>query len=497
MSKSGSGVKFFLLSFLLLITSLFAGVVITFGGLKATIITAGILAGVVFLLLPLNYIFWILFVLTFFVIGQTQYFLGLKQSLWIPYLITLGLFFRIPLEFIRSNNNSGKRAQLPIEIILALLFVFFVVSSSVLNLSPIFQFIVSIKNYVAFWSLLILFYISRDVLEAPAEKVWSLLKYVVLFQIPLVFYQYFFVASKRSIQGGRGVAWDAVVGGFGGDPEGGGASGTLAYFVVLGLCWAMIRWQNKLSGFFPVIGYLLVSVLLMVMAEIKVVIILLPIAVMVVFRGEIIKRPWIFFGGLIISLVVLALVLQAYQVVQYKGTHKESDLLDMFTQAFSYSFDPSLINMATGEMGRMAAFTFWWEYTGWTDFFHAIIGYGSGASRSLSSFAVGELASRFSFRIDRSSAVQILWDTGLLGLLSYISILFFSILKAIKLAKRKLLESHSKTRLEISIVGLVLMLFMLPYGRDTLEVPAMQLILVLLLANVMLVNLKPSKKQYL
>ena len=123
---------------------------------------------------------------------------------------------------------------------------------------------------------------------------------------------------------------------------------------------------------------------------------------------------------------------------------------------------------------------FWLCYNGFVpDVVHWFICYGPGASRSQSTFAVGEIASKYPFTIDRSVGVVLLWDVGLLGFFAFISIMISSVILAYKTSRYSLNPSR-KAILEASSAILAMLVLMIPYSLEILEVPALTFMMMLL-----------------
>lgn len=476
---------------LVLLSATFFGAATALGSLKLDVVLLGMIAGVAILFMPVNWLLWIVAVLVFLVIGQLEYFAKIVQALWIPYMMVLALYLRIPYEYFKYQKKSGMDSKVPPVFIFVSLFVLAVIFFGVLNFTPLLQFIVGAKNYIGFWSLLALAYIARDKIKKDLNNLWRAVLLVPVIQLPFVLYQYFFIVPKRAMAGSV-VAWDSVVGSFGGNPMAGGASGTLAYMMMLVLTLAVLQWRQSLTSFWYVAFIFLVSLVLVLLAEIKIVLVLLPFIFVMIYRKEFYRNPLAFIFSGIFVVAVLAIILQGYQYLHYQGRGASEGVLDLYIQSFSYSLDPSLIKEGR-ELGRTSAFVFWWDKNGFSDLWHTLFGYGAGASRGTSSFAVGEVARQYSFNIDRSTAVQLLWDVGLLGLISYMSIIFYGLYKAFSLLKENTLQLSEKIALETSAIGLMMMLIMLPYGRDVLEVPAMQFMLILMLATIIVLSTKNAE----
>lgn len=413
--------------------------------------------------------------LVYLVVGQLMYFANIGQALWIPYGLGILLFFRLPSAFLKSPYAAMKLG-VPLNLSISLYFLIFLLSI-VLNEIPIFQAIVGGKNLVVFWSYFLLIALFA-IPFATTEKFVRWLLWVAALQLPFALYQYFVVAPQRinSLS-----PWDAIVGSFGGNQLGGGASGTMAYMLLLAILMAMRLRQSGQMSRLLMLGITLIAVGIIFMAEVKFTPLLMFVGIAVVYRKTIVRNPVVaIFGGIATLALGLGLLI-AYDKTHYADIGQESrDIPDLLDRTFGYSLDSQFINLNTGEMGRNAALLFWWEKGFLTDPLKGTLGYGPGASRSSSHFAVGQVARKYSFGIDRSAATQLLWELGLAGFLAFVYILLKGAMLALRAANSASSPANAAV-LEVAAAGLIMAILMLPYSRDVLEVPALTFTLMLLL----------------
>jgi hypothetical protein len=479
--KPGSSLalRFGVLLLALALTFVLAALLALAGPSKPAFLMIGCLAGTFLFLLDNERLTLVLAVLVFLVVGQLMYFARINQALWIPYGLGILLYLRLPGAFV-ANPLARFRIGLPLALPLCFFLLMIVVSSAV-NAAPLLQVVVGAKGMVLLWSM----YLMLVLFAVPFQKVergFRLLFALVLLQLPFVMYQFFVVAPTRSNAGGRhGVSWDAVVGSFGGDPQGGGASGSMAYVLVLAMILALSLRRYRQISTFNCAAIWALALLVIGMAEVKVVVVLLPIGIGALFWREIYRRPVMaLLGGAATLALSLSVLLVYNQLDTANSTTQAHDLGSLMDATFGYSLDPSLINKETGEMSRNAALVFWYHEGFRRDTLRGLVGFGPGASRSSSSFAVGEVARKYNFAIDRSSAAQLLWEVGLLGFLAYLGMIVWGGWLAMRSAPW--FESDAtKATLEACGAGLAMMVVMLPYVRDLLEVPALAFTLMYLL----------------
>ncbi len=464
--------------------SLVAGFMISFGIMEVNLILIGLIFACAVLLMPLEPIYWGVAILCFLVVGQLEYFAGISRATWLPYLIGFGLYFRIPLEYLKSlRNHNAPPLKFPVLCVPLYLFLGSIVISSIANFTSAAQFLAGCRSYIACWSFLFLLLINYSKTISLLEELWKKIFIVAVIQLPLVLYQFFVIIPTRSTAGGRhGVAWDAVVGGFGGDPMGGGLSGAMAYFLVLTLAFFVLLWRKNQAHIGTVIMIAFLVMLTIILAEVKVVVVLVPVAMTLIYRRDFIRNPAIFILTLTLAFGFIVIILVAYQI-SYSHGAMSFDLMEMFDSAFGYSLDASLFNRETGQLSRAAALVFWWDNNGLDDLIHFLFGYGPGASNK-SSVAEGVLTQKYGWTINTTTASQILWDLGAFGLLSYVGIILLGAWRAFQLVKTVANNSFSNIVLDSSGVGLVIMLIMIPYGCELLNSSALQFLLTSMLAYV-------------
>ncbi len=492
----------------LLINNILIGIAVTIFFIVPTILVTGWMVGVGAQLLMLLWLagfgglflltlsgetlIWLMVGLVLLVVGQVMYFVGFNQIIWVPYCLALIMYLRFPLVYASSPYAREKRLPSPALVKPVLLFIGMVFISIAVNQPPAIQAIVAAKNQIFLFSLFFLIAYCA-VNPSVIDKIFKFLPWVALFQVPLVLYQYFFIASKRSNLGGAfGVSWDAIVGGFGGDPMGGGASGTMAWFQV-GVATLCLAWYKRgLINKWILQGVLAAAFLSIAIAEVKVVVVLFPLATIALLLPYLKSRPVIAIMGLFASIATMIGVLIIYSYL-YGAGNGGADIAATVEDAFWYSLDPTFINLTTGEMGRLASIVHWWQNNGFADLLHTLFGYGPGASRTESAFGAGELGRRFPFNIDRSTASALLWDIGLFGLLAFLFLIGYASQLAFRLSRNSALTPFSAGSLE-AISGILLtVMVMVFYGKDVIEVPALGIMIMLFLGYISLMNLAVIK----
>jgi hypothetical protein len=258
-----------------------------------------------------------------------------------------------------------------------------------------------------------------------AATVWFLLLVAVV-QWPLELYQALFVVPQRVSAGYFGSAWDSIVGTFGGPKFGGGASGSLAIYLVVGLALALALWRtrclSRLQGTVCVLS-ILVGIGL---TETKVVFVMIPVALFLLYVDQMRTHPVRFLLAMVSMLALLSLLMYIYYVFFWAEQNRGS-VVDAIMRRFAYSFDPNFMP-AYNWPGRMTGLAIWWrgqEFVG--DPFHWLVGYGIASAVSTSTVVgPGVVALKFGLGTDVTGATRLLWEVGVIGFVAYLLPLWFS-----------------------------------------------------------------------
>lgn len=455
--------------------------IIAVGVKQVLLVWLGGLLGAGLLFLHSRIFMWCVLIATLVIVGQLMYFANIQQAVWVPFGFGLLLYAKFPSVY--ADAKKKARFGMP-PLVLPILFFLIVVFASILTNTPnVTQVLRACKSYTFLWSVFFILAYS-GVKTEDLGKMFKFLIYVVYFQLPLVLYQFLVIAPKRSNLGGRhGVSWDAIVGGFGGDPMGGGASGTMAWFLIFVSVLCIGLYRFKVLSRLALYSVLFISLLCIGLAEVKVVVILFPLALSALYFPYLRKNPLLIPLGLGVGLTLGVAVLFGYSYL-HGNASGGFDLEELFYDAFWYSLDPNWINYETGEMGRIASIAHWWGENGSKDLLHTLIGHGPGSSSSSLVFGAGEMARKYPFDINRSTLNIFLWDIGLLGVFAYLNIIINGIVSAYRLSLNAKNTMEMKAIYQAIFGGLLMIIVMLPYGKDVSEEPALGILLMIFLGYV-------------
>lgn len=479
--------------FFLLVIGVFSGLAIAVVGPIAAAVLAIVALGAAAFFLPLPWLVITLFAASFLVTGQLIYFGQQDRALWLPFLLGALILVRYPFDrMLRGRQAIGlsvaARAD-GLSLLGLCLLVYFAVAvgATLINIVAPLQIFVSSKEYIFLWGV---YLVMGTGLVAPdlASRIWAWLPWLMVVQLPLVFYQRFVVAPSRAARH-VGAEWDAIVGAFGGNPEGGGASGAMGVFCVVAMAFVALRWRRGHLSSFQAAILMISGLLSIALAEIKFAVLLLPIAFGMAFLRDIVQRPLRGVVGIFVALVLSAIVLFSYKLQYSTSQFKDESISEYFNSMFTSSSDPNFVNMRTREIGRTAAIKFWWQQHGIDNPTQLLIGHGIGASR-VGSMVVGDAARPWPFNIGRSSLAVLLWETGLLGTTALVLALLLACQRSFVLANVVRVSPVDQTLCAGSGVVCVAVLCGLVYNTDFMQTHQTQLLLMLALGTLTRVRLE-------
>ena len=339
--------------------------------------------------------------------------------------------------------------------------------------SPVPQVLLATRDYVWMWGVFALVLASR---MDPAQLVRSirLLPWVVVLQVPLVAYQRYGVST------GRFRSWDAVVGLFGGNPDGGGASGAMGVFSLLMACYTVVRARAGLTSYWFASLVCLSAAFCIALAEVKFVPLIAPLVVLAVFGiGEVLRNPKVLLGLFVVILCSPLILYGYWRSFESAGTRGYGSFNRYLTIIVERNLDERDISLRSVEMGRVAALRFWWDQSDIRSRpVETLVGYGAGSTR-IGAFA-GEVAKKYPFKVARSSLAVLLWELGLLGSALAVMLLVLALWRAVTVRTPEVpLNGELSSALRLSAGVIVVTLLCLPYNIDLVGTPQMQMLFVL------------------
>lgn len=397
--------------------ALLTGFLIPVAGVFVVAVLWAVPAGLTIIFYP-QIFYWLMLVLVLVVSGSVQYFADISQLQWVASGIGICLLIS---GLLRGANTSGQGPGRVTGIdACLLLFTVTAAVSTAFGEGGAGHLAAGLRNYLPFLGLYVYVRFGGVQPAAMRRTVWFLLAVAVL-QWPVELYQALVVVQQRVAANYFGSAWDSVVGTFGGPKFGGGASGSLAIFLVFALALVLAMWRNKVLGRGAAISCLVAVLIGIALAETKVVFVLIPVALFILYSDEMKKRPLRFMFGALVTAGLLTLLLYAYYIFFWEAQTKGS-VYDAIVRRFAYSFDPNFMP-AYNWPGRMTGLAIWFrgqDFMG--DGYHWLVGYGVAAATSMSTIAgPGVAALKFGLGTDVTGVTKLLWEVGVVGLVAYLA----------------------------------------------------------------------------
>lgn len=433
-----------------------------FGAIASTgsIMLIGAILGLstaVFLLFSPKFLLLATLLCSLVISGVAEFYFGIGQANWIPSLLGLSLFVAAFLAH-KEINTTYRRIKIPSVIPTVVLFTLALFIASAINLITPIQLITGVRNYLPFIGVFVALLAMR-VLENDLQKWIKALLCIGLLQLPFCLHQALVVAPRRersfaAVGGGA----EAIVGSFGGNPLGGGYTGEMAVFVLIMSLFSLALASNLKRG--KILAFLMCSSAIgcVAMAETKIVFVLAPITVLILFYEDIRHSPKRMLGVLLAISTVLGGLAAVYAWRFWsKGP-------DEFWHAFTYSFDPNFM-VDRLHRGRIAALFHWWGINIENfDFLHATFGYGMASTLEASRvLGEGNAVKMFGLGLDAHAANKLLWDGGLLSFGVFSFLIVRSGLNAHRLVNRGNIPIFHVNALKAIRAAMFCFAAMLPY----------------------------------
>lgn len=442
------------------------------------IIGGGTIATVLFFLVNSYGLLLSLIVMTFLIQGSLLYFLGIKAATWVAVGMAMLFFVSILLQRTMLGRRKGEVKADPAAqsiIFTTVMFLLCFAGSLAMNRPPALQIVSAFKSFLPMFSVLLAFYWFRWETER-LERLWNLLLIILILQLPVVLYQHFFIATAKT--------YDSIVGTFGGTPGGGGNSAIMVLFAITMTTYALARWNQGLMGRGRMILIVLIGIAVILLGEVKAAFVWLPFAAFWVLRKRILKNVFAMIGYTLLTGAFLAGTYTVYATLYWKNADKGNTVSEKFEARGGYFFDTKMMDYRTGEVSRGASLAIW-ANDPQSSLPRTLLGYGPGATKAGGALGAGTIAKRYApLHIDATVVAILLWEVGIIGSLSYVSILISS-----AMVSRRIVANGNPSAKQIAILDtctpmLVVTITTLIYNRALAEEPTAQLLLMFMLACV-------------
>lgn len=438
------------------------GLAIPMLGPKFGVLMLALFATPILFIVPSTLILFLLLALSLVLAGVSTYFF--KASIqWVVYLTGLAGYFVLVFQLI---STSKKQTAVPLAFTFLALYVLSLAFSTAISPPGPYHLLVSIRDY--FFLMSAYFLVARmELTETLLKKLWLFLWVCALIQVPVVLYQFFFVAASRVDQ----TKWDAIVGTFSGSQEGGGDSGNLAIFMFAVLVLTIALNRRGLVAPWKLLVLIISVLIFTAVAEVKVAFVLLAILGLWMLLE---KANTALFSRVLVSVataLVMGGLLWSYaEFRQYDGAKQYGTAEERLELSLSYSLDPDSVQAISGSMGRTAALVFWGSKNSLSSNpLTFLVGNGAG-STVVSRQGYGEVAKRyFPLAVSPSAISALLWDTGLIGTTFYLLFVLTGFVHAWGARRDARLQPWMKGYTSAAIPILAFYTLSLPYNKGLIS----------------------------
>lgn len=418
----------------------------------------------------LHLMFWVVFVIH----GSAMYFGGILTARWVATGMGILFVFRVLMDMAlrrRHQANVSQDASAGTGVLICTLVYLAAYAGSVLMNRPgTGQLFSAVKNNLPMFGVLATFFWFYWKPE-QIEKLWKVCIWVLLIQLPVTFYQHFFIMSQRAN------GWDSVVGTFGGTPLVGGLSWMAAFFVILTMGYVLACWNRGIMRGKTALWICLAGLGVIMLGEVKAAFLWLPFVVFLVLRKRILKNMVTAISFGLLTVTLLGGIYAAYKTFYWADTTAKARQYEDQELEDSYFFDPNNVNYRTGEVGRGASLAIWIDDRA-ASLPTRLIGYGPGAVKAAGPVGGGGPVARrhAPLSIDATAVANLLWDVGLVGALAYTGIIVSGILTGWRYIRRGEGSARQLAMAEASTAALCVFFTMLIYNRTLLDEPTVQLL---------------------
>lgn len=463
--------------------------------LVALFVGAGV--GAILLFYPLL-LLWVLVVGALVVTGLTELYLpAMRQIRWgvVLGVVALGIVSFLSSSRHRDNPmSSSVNGTRNYSLIFALLFFYYMCVCALINNGPSVDDLLGIKSYFQVWGLLLVFAYAK--VDRFIECFPKFLLWLAALQVPFAFHQYLVLAPLRAT--GKYaekliVPVDIVVGTFVGNMEGGGANASMACLQIMAITYLFALWRiRKIS---PKAALFLSAFFLtpIALAEAKIAFLMLPTALVVVFRDTFLKFffRWLLASfALIVVLIGIAIIYAAQPVSEHAEQYGPKGFGAFWEEMLAYNVDNNR-GYADLKLNRTSVYPHWYREHAFRDLGGMFFGHGAGET-----VAIDPKENQGGLRSTSLATVRyhkvgigltglstLLWESGLIGAVLVLGI-FISAFKLATELTLKTIEPLDWAMLRtlqatIAITGICLVqadMFSYEIGYQTLLVLALALL---------------------
>jgi hypothetical protein len=436
------------------VIAVFSGLVASTGSLQLTQLVVGMIGGIALLIIP-RWSIWIILSVGLLYGIFASYIPALNKLPWALALMSMLLMLPAIIRFIEAKN-------IPSFIWVALIFMVYALLVTLIQWDSFSQLIAGYKRYFQMYGLM--FALALLAFKPEDYEKWlKLILFIALLQLPVTLIQRFMLGD---LDGGYASAeiTDRVAGTLGSSAEGGSSSAQMVTFLMMTAAFLIARCKEGLIEKSITFYLCLICLIPLGLGETKIVILLLPVAWLILMRDDL-KKNLSRYMGQMFGLLALISIFAVIYIGLNKGKNDITST-EVLTQTLAYNIGEQ--GYGSYLLNRATVMDFWWANHSANDMLGMWFGHGMGSSYFNAGNAVaGHIAVGYiGYGIDLTSASTLLWDTGILGLILFISVFITAWRAAGNL--RKVSTSSSVRADSLAIQACLAMLFVFIFYDNTL-----------------------------
>jgi hypothetical protein len=354
-----------------------------------------------------------------------------SKAVWGVSILGFVLFFA---SLYRLITTPQLLRTTPTFVWIALLFIFYTLIDSILQLSSAKEMIGGFKRYFQAWGLLFGLCWMGFTLE-NVNKWRNTVLIICLLQMPFCLYELLIVVPiiEGYVEANQEIVpIDVVAGTFGASKTGGGNSADMAASLIMIFAFLLARFKTKVIS---VKKLLWVSVVLfspLVMGETKIIVILFPIMIAAVYRKELLTRPQYLVAALVFGSLFMAIFVGINMMI----TKMSLDALIFDT----LKYNVYEVGYGSYFLNRTTVLTFWAQHQSFSDPISFLFGNGLGSALPGDTKTPGgHIDMRYpSYGLGFTGVSMLLWEQGVIG----ISLFLIMIGMAWRCANRLIATAH-------------------------------------------------------
>lgn len=439
-------------------------------------IVIGLAVGAFFGLILLSFLevaVWLILVGTLVVAGPLIYEMpGLAKISWL--FAMLGFFLAVIGMITGAMHRNDVARSAPPFVAVTIVFALYAILAQFFAEGGMLEALAGFKRYFQFWGLLLaIAYVPFS--EKNVRRWCGFLLIVGLLQLPFALWQRLVLVPKL-LNMPEIIPLDLVTGTLELSESGGGSSSVMVYLLLVFIAFVLSAYREKLlraDTFLLLLAILFAPLLL---GETKVVIVMLPMVLWVVYSDLIRKKPVTFALGTATVLAALVGIMWIYLVIQVTDT-KEMTLDQRMQNIIDYNFGNYGYNKKGG-LNRWTVLTFWWQHHGLFNPLQTMFGHGMGSSYAGGGALVsGHVDLRYKgMSIGLTTASSLLWDMGVVGLLLYFSAIAMAWRNARQLLARAA-TGYERAIAHTLIASALLLGLLVFYSNSMVGLPSLQVLM--------------------